>query len=150
MTAISGRRESFVCWCSASFLSSSLFTSHIVAYFPPSLWLSEDVKLSAWKYINWYQRLWEAFILYTNYTFDFSYDKPLGGKSVFSKLDFSVWQTETSHSRKYLPGCCCTVFRPVHVIFNSREQGSCLVLFTIVSSLIQGFPTLSLLKFWTQ
>lgn len=57
--------------------------------------------------------------LYSKYTFDFSCDKLLSDKFVFFNIDVSVWQTETSHSRKYLPAYYSGMFRAVHAVFNS-------------------------------
>lgn len=88
--------------------------------------------------------------LYSKYTFDFSCDKLLSDKFVFFNIDVSVWQTETSHSRKYLPAYYSGMFRAVHAVFNSWEQAPSLVLLNIISSLVQGFPTLELLKFWNR
>lgn len=71
--------------------------------------------------MNQYERWWEVFILYSKHTSDFSYDKLLSDKFVFLNIDVSVWQTEASHSRKYLPVCYSGMLRPVGTIFNSLE-----------------------------
>lgn len=101
-----------------SFLFSiSLFKSQIVAFY--TLHLNIRVPKITWKYINQYQRLWEVLFLYSKYTFDFSCDKLLSDKFVFFNIDVSVWQTEKSQSRKYLPAYYSGMFRPVHAVFNS-------------------------------